>query len=89
MLEKLTEREAGLILEIQRATYEHIFPSLRLISVTIQTKSPDIFFFYDGPISEDNLESLNLIDTYFGVDYFKGLEKGSWEYITGSTPIFT
>ena len=80
MFEDITERESNYILEFQRAADGHIFPNLRLISITIQSKIPDLFFFFDGPISEDDLESLNLIDTYFRSNCPETFIDGEWVY---------
>lgn len=80
MIDELTPREAEFLLEFRRATSDRIFPSLRLISLTIDQKTPDVFFFYDGEISEDDLESLSLIMTYFRVNFTDCLIDGTWHY---------
>ena len=80
MIDELTERKVEFLLEFQRATSDRIFPTLRVISLTIDQKTPDAFFYYDGAISEEDLESVSLMITYFGVNFSDGLRDMSWEY---------
>ena len=47
------------------ATKGYIFPRLRLVSMEWSRHSVDAYFYVDGQISEDDEESLKLIDTYF------------------------
>ena len=53
----------------QVGSYGHIFPNLRLISMTWDQSSAVMYFYVDKEISDDDLESINLIHTYFGVNF--------------------
>jgi hypothetical protein len=56
----------------------YIFPQLRLASMEWTQHCVDVYYYVDGPVSDDNEESLNLIGTYFDVDFDSGvLEKYS------------
>lgn len=63
-----TERYLGIIQSYQKAAFGHMFPKLRLVSAYQRGIFIDFAFYVDGEISEDDAESINLIDTYFGID---------------------
>ena len=60
------------------AAKHYIFPQLRLASMEWTRNTVDVYYYIDGPVSDDNEESVNLIGTYFDVDFDSGvLEKYS------------
>ena len=69
MNEELSRREVFLVLAFQSAVNGYIFPKLRLVSMTWDNYSSDMYFYIDGEIAEDDDESISLIGTYFGLDF--------------------
>ena len=60
------------------AAKHYIFPQLRLASMEWTKNTVDVYDYIDGPVSDDNEDSVNLIGTYFDVDFDSGvLEKYS------------
>ena len=65
----------------------YIFPQLRLVSMEWTRHTVDVYYYIDGPVSDDNEESLNLIGTYFDVDFDAGvLEKYSDHIVRADYP---
>lgn len=66
-MDRLTKRDVDIILSFQVAWWGHVFPDLRLVSIRWTEQTAELFFYVHGQISDDDFESLNLIDTYFDV----------------------
>lgn len=63
------------------STKGYIFPQLRLVSMEWNRHSVDAYFYVDGQLSEDDEESLNLIDTYFDPELEPRAFEGFMEHI--------
>ena len=63
------------------ATKGYVFPQLRLVSMEWNRHSVDAYFYVDGQLSEDDEESLNLIDTYFDPELEPSTFEGFMEHI--------
>ena len=75
-MDRLTKRDVHIIRVFQVAWWGHVFPDLRLVSIRWTEQTAELSFYVNGPISDDDYESLNLIDTYFSV-YFSS-EEMTW-----------
>ena len=80
MKKNLTERDLDILLSFQTGASEYIFPKLRSAHITLG-KNPVIYFFVDGELSEDDLESLSLIDLYTGTAFSHSIFPGGFEFI--------
>ena len=59
----------------------YIFPRLRLASMEWTRHCVDVYYYVDGPVSDDNEESFNLISTYFDVDFDAGVLENYSDHI--------
>lgn len=59
----------------------YVFPKLRLVSMGWNRHSVEVFFYVDGQISEDDEESLKLIDTYFDPELDPSTFEGFLEHV--------
>lgn len=85
MKKNFTARDVDILLTYQWASIEHIFPNLRLVSVTLKT-NPEITFYVHGALSDDDKESMNLIHTYFGIGSNFHLNQGPYDVIQIDAP---
>lgn len=65
----IAQREIDIFLAFQDGCLGYIFPSLRLVRAEWTKQTVDLCFYHDGEISDDDVESINLIDTYFGANF--------------------
>lgn len=63
------EAVIGARLSLQRALLGEISPALRAVAFSMQGRHIDVRFYYDGSISEDDLESASCAETTMLADY--------------------
>lgn len=85
MKKQLSPRDAEILIVYQWASIEHVFPCLRLVSITLDT-NPEIYFYVHGEPSWDDRESMNLVHTYFGVGLGSHIEQGSYDVFQIDAP---
>jgi hypothetical protein len=85
MKKTFSERDLEILLGFQHGATEYIFPRLRLVSITLD-EHPQTVFYVDGELSEDDQESLSLIETYAWTDFIEGMAEGSSDIIRVDYP---
>jgi hypothetical protein len=72
-----SRNDMEILLAYQSASVEHVFPRLRLVSVTLGDQLNINFYVHGEPLFDD-AESMNLIDTYFGIGSYFSTEQGTY-----------
>jgi hypothetical protein len=67
-----SRHDIEMLLGYQGSAFEHIFPALRLVSMQVEGSSITFDFYIDGPLSDDDDDSINQIGNYFDVDFPPG-----------------
>ena len=68
-MEKLQKLVVAARLSIQRALLGEISARLRAVVFSIAGRELDIRFYFDGPISEEDIESASCVETEIIADY--------------------
>lgn len=96
------EKEIGIRLSLQRALLTQISPQLRGVAFSVENQCVCIHFYFDGPISEDDTESVSCVETEVIADYYPELsvsaksirldmpnpmlDGGTWVYLRREPP---
>jgi hypothetical protein len=68
-MDKLQKLIIAARLSIQRALLGEISPRLRAVVFSIAGRELDIRFYFDGPISDEDIESASCVETEIIADY--------------------
>lgn len=85
MMNKDQEERARILLYVQRALTLEVFPSLISLDVSWESKRITLKFFVDGPLSDEDKESISVIETELIADFYEDEEVVS-EVFYGEVP---
>lgn len=73
----MTDRSVGrvlVLLSLQRAMLGEIFPALRAVTVEWSPSAVKFFAYVDGPLTEEDADSLSCISTEVAADFWPGVD---------------
>lgn len=73
----MTERAVDrvlVLLSLQRAMLGEVFPALRAVTVAWSHTAVKFFAYVDGPLTEEDAESLSCISAEVAADFWSGVE---------------
>lgn len=73
MTERSVDR-ALVLLSLQRALLGEVFPALRAVTVEWSNTAVKFFAYVDGPLTEEDAESLSCISAEVAADLWSGVE---------------
>lgn len=73
MTERSVER-ALVLLSLQRAMLGEVFPALRAVTVEWSYAAVKFFVYVDGPLTEEDAESVSCIAAGVAADFWSGVE---------------
>ena len=73
MTERSVDR-ALVLLSLQRAMLGEVFPALRAVTVEWSNAAVKFFAYVDGPLTEEDAESLSCISAEVAADLWSGVE---------------
>lgn len=73
MNESRSVTQASVLLSLQRALLDEVFPALRAVTVEWSDAHVTFYAYVDGEIPEEHLESMSLVATYVGADFWEGV----------------
>lgn len=59
----LSDRKAEIRLSAQRALLNEVPPTLRAVVLSVEEQSVEVRCYFDGPISEEDRESISCVET--------------------------
>lgn len=62
------------LLSLQRALLGEVFPALRAVTVEWSDKLVKFWAYVDGPIADEDLESLSVISAEVAADFWSGVD---------------
>lgn len=62
------------LLSLQRAMLGEVFPALRAVTVEWSPAAVKFFAYVDGPLSEEDAESLSCISAEVAADFWSGVD---------------
>jgi hypothetical protein len=69
MIEAQIPRRVSILLSVQRALWDEVGPALRGVTVGWDERSIRIVCYFDGPISEEDRESMSCVETEVIADF--------------------
>jgi hypothetical protein len=73
------------LLSLQRAMLGEVFPALRAVSVEWSDRTVKFFAFVDGPLADEDAESLSCISAEVAADFWDGVDV-DYETVQVDTP---